>query len=135
MPKICWPKSETIQPAVSPNGAVLMWRVKRSFGLAQGRSVAILLTALLPGCVTANNQRPETPRPDIISQIREVDLQPRFPHEVKSPQTTTRDPERQAVTYNGDGSSGLAQYKGSNAATSAQASTDPVTTGTVGDPR
>jgi general secretion pathway protein D len=135
MPKIYVIKSKRIQPVTLPDGTDLMWRYQLALRPACGRFAAIVLTAALAGCVTANNQgASQLQRSDIISQIREVDLQPRFPQRIKNANAPT-DNEPQGVTYNGDGSPVLAQRKNAKSAATAQASADPVTTGALGDAR
>ena len=95
-----------------------------------------MLAALLAGCVTANNQAgPQASRPDIVSEIREVDLRPRFPQRVKSADSSGVDLGSQAVTYNGDGTPVLAQSKRGAGSVTADRSSDPATTGAIGDTR
>ena len=64
-----------------------------------------LFGGMLPGCVTSNNNTggEVVQRGDVISAIREVDLTPRFPRQVRSSQTSGDKDRLQGATYYAEG--------------------------------
>ena len=58
-----------------------------------------LFGGILPGCVTSNTGGEVQRGGDVISAIREVDLTPRFPRQVRLSQTSGEKDRLQGATY------------------------------------
>ena len=107
-----------------------------------GRDGALLMTLalLLAGCAglgvpQSAVQQGGTPasRNDLSTQIREVDLRPRFPERVITGSTGS-EAAPQAQTFNGDGTPVVARRKGGKAkAGSPDNDSEPTATGSVGN--
>src|SRR5438309_8242749 len=78
--------------------------------LARSALVTLGFAAIsLAGCVTAKEDaRVSAPAPDVISQIHEVDLSPRFPQRATPIDAIGPAGGTRAETYYGDGSPGTA---------------------------
>jgi len=82
--------------------------------------VGSVAMVLLAGCVTDKQAAEPAPQSDVIEQIREVDLTPRFARGVGSAVPVFSDSGPRAATYNGDGSTGIKRSPQVNASEAGQ---------------
>jgi general secretion pathway protein D len=102
-----------------------------------GWAVALVTGAgvVLTGCGTSNEHVGRSAPSEVINQIREVDLSPRFPQGPRQVNETSSSPGPQAQSYYGDGTPATARGQPGNRG--AESDDSPVTTGTLteGPPR
>jgi general secretion pathway protein D len=91
-----------------------------------------LLAAILSGCITSTDQtggRP--PPPDVIAQVREVDLLPRFPRGVNSAERPRSAEGAQSASYYGDNTPMVAGTRPGGGAVAAELENGPAITGAL----
>jgi len=91
-----------------------------------------LLAALLASCAGSNDQSGRRPSLSaVVQQIREVDLEPRFPHQAMSATATSSKAGPRAEIYSGDGSPATAKARPDTGPQSAVPDAGPATTGAL----
>ena len=103
-----------------------------------GRSAVVVLCfggTLLAGCMNSKNKGGvSSPATQIIDQIREVDLTPRFPQRINSAQTTDPASKPEAAVYYGDQGPAAAETSRLGAgARNTKLNADPSTTGALSE--
>jgi general secretion pathway protein D len=93
------------------------------------------VAVLLAGCLTSNEQGAVRPsvNSDVITQIRQVDLWPRFPQAVRSGDGSRSSEAPRAESFYGDGSSAIALARSKSRGQTAGVDDGPATTGALPD--
>jgi general secretion pathway protein D len=95
-------------------------------------AVLAVSAALLASCASSSDQSSRQPTPSaVVQQIREVDLEPRFPRRTMSATATSSKAGESAAIYYGDGSPAAAKAPPGTGAQSAAPDAGPATTGAL----
>ena len=105
-----------------------LWSARSGSALAS----LTLLAVLLASCASSDDQSGRRPSLSaVVEQIREVDLEPRFPYRMMPAAATSSKAGPRAAIYNGDGSPATAKAQPGTGARSAVPDAGPATTGAL----
>src|SRR5437879_6388616 len=93
----------------------------------------VVAAIVLAACTNSNNSAGTAPPPNLMEQIRAVDLSPRATLRTSSNQRTGSGSELRAATYLGDNTAQAQAQAQAQAPSGDQQASDPAVTGALGD--